>query len=236
MFELLADIVLRGHERLDVARHDVGQVGQTLERNVADRNVGSRSGRRAGRSRTDNARTDDEDLGGFHSRDTAQKHPLAAARLLQEITPLLRGHAARHLGHGDEQRQRPVRTLDRLVGAADGAAVDHRMGQRFAARKMEIGEDQLVATDQLILRSNGFLDLDDHLGRGVDLLDRRKDPGSDSRIGLIRESAVHTGRRLQADIMAPFHQFVCTCGGQRHAIFVVFDLFGNTDNHKTGSF
>ena len=234
--ELLADVVFRGHERLDVARHHVGQVGEPLQRNVADRHVGARSGGRAGRGHTDHAGSDDEDLGGFHARNAAQQHALAAARLLEEVASLLRGHAPRHLGHGNEQRQRTVGPFDRLVGAADRPAVDHRMSQRLATGEVEIGEDELPPADEPVLGSDRLLDLDDHLGRGVDLLDCGEDTGADRLVGAVGETAVLAGRSLHEDVVSPFDELLHAGGSEADAIFVVLDLFWNADNHNAGYF
>ena len=236
MLQFLADVVFGRHQRLDVAGHHVGQIGQPLERNVADRHVGSRSGSGARRSRSDNARTDDEDLGGLHARHAAQQHALAAAGFFEEIASLLRGHAPRDLRHRDQQRQRTVGALDGLIGTADRPAVDHRTGEGFAAGEVEEGENQLVPADESVLGSHRFLDLDDHFRPGVDLLDRGKHLRPDGRVGIIGKSAVHTGRSLHINFVSPFDKLPGACGGKSNAILVVLDLFWNTDNHGSGSF
>lgn len=229
--ELLADVVLRRHERLDVLRHDVGQIGQTRQRDVADGHVGTHSGGRTGCSRADHAGADDEDLGRLHARNATEQLALAAARLLEEVASLLGRHAAGNLRHGNQQRQRTVRTLDGFVGAADGATLNHRTGERFAAGEVEVGEDQLVLANEFVFGSNRFLDLDNHLGPGVDLFDGGQNLRTDSYIGLVGEAAVDAGRSLNIYLVAPFGQFVGTCGGKSNAVLVVLNLFGNTDNH-----
>ena len=52
------------------------------------------------------------------------------------------------------------------------------------------------------------------------------------RIGLVGKTAVHTGRSLHINRVAPFDELLGACGGKGNAILVVLDLFGNTDNHK----
>ena len=175
--------------------------------------------------------SDDEDLGGFHARNAAQQDTLAAARFLKEVAALLRSHAARDLGHRDQQRQRAVGPFDGLVGAAHRPAVDHGMGKGFAAGEMEKREDQLVFADQLVLGGDGLLDLDDHFGTGVDVFDRGKHLRPYRRIGIIGKTAVHTGRSLHINLVTPFGQLLSAGGGESNAILVVLDLFGNTDNH-----
>ena len=229
--ELLADVVFRRHQGFDVLGHHVGKVRETLQRNIADRDVGSRSGGRTRRGRADHACADDEDLGGFHARNAAQQNALAAAGFLKEVAALLRGHAARDLGHRDQQRQRAVGPFDGLVGAAHRPAVDHGAGERFAAGEVEEGEDQLVLADQLVLRGDRLLDLDNHLGAGVDVFDRGKHLRPYRRIGIIGKTAVHTGRSLHINLVTPFGQLLSAGGGESNAVLVVLDLFGNTDNH-----
>ena len=232
MFELFADIVFRRHQGLDVLGHHVGQVGEALQRNVADRHVGPRPGSRTRRGRTDHTGADDEDPGGLHPRYAAQQLAFAAAGFFEEIAPFLRGHTACDLGHRDQQRQRAVGTFDGLVGAAYRPAVDHGAGKGFAAGEMEEREDQLVFADQLVLGGDGLLDLDDHFGTGIDIPDRGKDLRPYRRIGLVGKTAVHTGRSLHINRVAPLNELLGACGGKGNAILVVLDLFGNTDNHK----
>ena len=96
---------------------------------------------------------------------------------------------------------------------------------------MEIGEKQLSRTNQPVLRCDRLLDLDNHLGPGVDLFDGGQNLRTDSYIGLVGEAAVDAGRSLNIYLVAPFGQFVGTCGGKSNAVLVVLNLFGNTDNH-----
>ena len=106
------------------------------------------------------------------------------------------------------------------------------MGKGFAAGEMEKREDQLVFADQLVLGGDGLLDLDDHFGTGIDIPDRGKDLRPYRRIGLVGKTAVHTGRSLHINRVAPLDELLGACGGKGNAILVVLDLFGNTDNHK----
>ena len=232
MFKLFADVVFRRHEGFDVLGHHVGQVGEALQRNVADRHVGTRPRGCPRGCRTDHTGADDEDPGGLHPRDAAQQLAFAAAGFFEEIAPFLRGHTACDLGHRDQQRQRAVGTFDGLVGAAYRPAVDHGAGKGFAAGEMEEREDQLVFADQLVLGGDGLLDFDDHFGTGIDIPDRGKYLGPYRRIGIIGKTAVHTGRSLHINRVAPFDELLGACGGKGNAILVVLDLFGNTDNHK----
>ena len=232
VFELLADVVLGRHERLDIPGHHVRQIGKPPQRDVADRDVGTRSGRRARRCRTDHARADDEDLGRLHARHATQQDSLAAARLFEEVTPLLCGHAARDLRHGDQQRQRTVAAFDRLVGAAHGARRDHRPRERLAAGEMEIGEKQLSRTNQPVLRCDRLLDLDNHLGRRVDLLDGRQQFRPHGLILLVRESAVDARSALDVDRMPPPNEFHGSGRRKRYAILVVLNFLWNSDDHN----
>ena len=160
----------------------------------------------------------------------------AAAGFFEEITPLLRRHAARYLRHRDQQRQRTVGAFDGLIGAADRPAVDHGPREGFAAGKMEIGEDQLVAADELVLGSDGLLDLDNHFGPGIDLFDRGEHLSPHTYIIIIGKTAVYTGRSLHINLVAPLHELLSARRGKSNAILIVLDLFWNTDNHGFGSF
>ena len=110
------------------------------------------------------------------------------------------------------------------------------MGQRLATGEVEIGEDELPPADEPVLGSDRLLDLDDHLGRGVDLLDRGEDTGADRLVGAVGETAVLAGRSLHEDVVSPFDELLHAGGSEADAIFVVLDLFWNADNHNAGYF
>ena len=97
---------------------------------------------------------------------------------------------------------------------------------------MEIGEYQLSLADELVLRGDGLLHLDNHLGRGIDRLDVGQDAGADRFVGIVGESAVYAGRRLDEDRVSALDELLRAGRSEGHAILVVLDLFGNADNHS----
>ena len=173
----------------------------------------------------------DQHAGRLYARHAAQQTAFAAAGFLQKVAAFLRRHPARYFGHGHQQRQRAVGPFDGLIGTAYGAAVDHRMGQGFAAGEVEVGKDQLVAAHEFVFGRNRFLDFHDHFRTSVHFLDRGEYFGAHRGIGIVRKSAVCTGRSLHIDFVAPPGQFPDAGRSQSNAVFVVLDLFGDTDNH-----
>ncbi len=183
------------------------------------------------------------DSGAYHehlrrldARYAAEQLALAAARTFEIIHALLRGHASCNLRHGDEQRQRAVRTLDGLVCAANGAAVDHCACEFLGACEVEIGKDQLASSNERILRFDRLLDLYYHLCDGIYLLDRRQYLGTGRTVIVVRESAVDTGRSLYVETVTAAGQLLCTRRSKSDAVFVVLDLLWNSNDHNVESF
>ena len=234
--ELFADVVFRRHKRFYVLGHHVRQVGQTLEGDVADRHVGTQAGRHTCRRRAYDTGSDHEYLGGLHARHAAQQLPFSAVRFFEEVTTLLRRHTPCDFRHGNQQRQRTVGCFDGFVSAADRTTFDHCPGQRFAAGEVKIGEYQLSLADEFVFRLYRLLDLDDHFGFGIDLFDGRQQFGACGDVVFVRESAVCTGSRLHIHFMPTFGKLFGSGRGERNPVFVVFDLFWNTDNHKSSRF
>ena len=94
---------------------------------------------------------------------------------------------------------------------------------------MEIGEKQLSRTNQPVLRCDRLLDLDNHLGRRVDLLDGRQQFRPHGLILLVRESAVDA---LDVDRMPPPNELHGSSRRKRYAILVVLNFLWNSDDHN----
>ena len=90
--------------------------------------------------------------------------------------------------------------------------------------------------DEFVFRLYRLLDLDDHFGFGIDLFDGRQQFGACGDVVFVRESAVCTGSRLHIHFMPTFGKLFGSGRGERNPVFVVFNLFWNTDNHKSSRF
>ena len=216
---------------MHVRRHHIRQICQTRQRDIAYRHVGTHACRHAGRSRTDDTAAYDQHLRRLDARDTAQKYTAAAARTLQIVGTLLYGHTPRDFRHGNKQRKRTVVARNGLVGAADGARIDHGTRQGFTTCKVEISEEQLTLAYERILGLDRLLYLHDHLGRSIYLLDRGKNLNTGSDVILIRKTAVFSGRSLHIDRVSAPRKFVGAGRRKSNSILVVLDLLRNTNNH-----
>ena len=96
---------------------------------------------------------------------------------------------------------------------------------------MEIGEDDLILADQLVLRRHRLLDVHDHVGPVIDLLRGLDDLGAGRRIGLVVEAAADARTLFHEDrVTMALHDFDA---GRRHgyAVFLGLDLLENSYNH-----
>ena len=64
---------------------------------------------------SDHAAAQHQHFGGLDTRNATQQDAFSALRLFKETGTFLYGHAAGDFTHGDQQRKRTVRILDRFV-------------------------------------------------------------------------------------------------------------------------
>ena len=134
----------------------------------------------------DDAAAEDDDLRRRHARHAAEQDPAAAVRLLERPGAHLRREPARDLAHRREQRQPAVGGLDRLVGDRGDPRVDERARQRLVRGDVEVREERQPLAEPRVLGRDRLLHLEQELGRGPDLLDRRE-PRPDRRVRLVGE-------------------------------------------------
>jgi hypothetical protein len=96
---------------------------------------------------------------------------------------------------------------------------------------MQIGEQHLPALQLLALLGERFLHLDDHLGTLEQLSGARHDFGTCGKIVVIAESGTETGARLDEDTMSLARELLHSRGNESDAMLVIFDFFGDPDQH-----
>jgi hypothetical protein len=87
---------------------------------------------------------------------------------LEKVGANLDRHSSRDLAHRRQERKRTVVQLHRFVGYRLNVVANERLSQRSVGSEMEIGEQQLPRTKQIVFRGNRFFDLDDHFRAVVD--------------------------------------------------------------------
>ena len=109
------DLVRVGRDGLQVPLVD--RVGGPQPRDVLvhQQHLGLHAEGDGRRAHARHAGAEHDDLRRVHPGHAAHEHAAAAAVALQVMRPDLRRHPAGDLGHGREQRQRPVGQLDGLV-------------------------------------------------------------------------------------------------------------------------
>jgi hypothetical protein len=177
------------------------------------------------------ATAEDHDLGRRHARDAAEQHAAAAVELLEVLRAFLDRHPARHFRHRDEEREVPVRELDRLVRDAGRARVHVRLGELLVGGEVEVGEDRLSLPHARPLDRDRLLHLDDHLGFLPDGVGRREDLRADARVLLVREARALTGALLDVDGMTSGHERLGAGRDERDTILVRLDLLRDSDLH-----
>ena len=180
-----------------------------------------------------NAATQNDDFRRRDARNAAQQHAVTAVSLLQARGTDLDRHTTGHFAHRGEQRQRAIRSRNRLVGDRSRARLHERLRLRGIRSKVQIGKQNLPRTQHLALGELRLLDLDDEL-RATEHVGRRLGNGG-ARGTILR--IVHTdavpGAGLDDHLMSGSDELPNSGGHQAHTVLMHFDLSRNTDTHAT---
>ena len=107
----------------------------------------------------DDAGAEDEGPRRGDAGDAAGEETAAALRTLQIEGADQRRHAAGDLAHRREERGAPC-FFQSFVGKGGEAAFQQQVGEGAVGGEMEVGEEDLLRPQQLVLGGEGFLDLD----------------------------------------------------------------------------
>ena len=92
--------------------------------------------------------TENRDVCGCDSGDTAQQNASSHLRSLEILCTLLNAHPPGDFAHRCQQRQPAVLVAKRFIGEACCARAHHCLRQRATGGKVKVGEDKLVGPDQ----------------------------------------------------------------------------------------
>ena len=126
----------------------------------------------------------------------------------------------------------PLGQLDRLVRHRDRARVDHRPGQVFGGREVEVGVDHLALPHPGPLDRDRLLHLHDHLGPLPDLVGRGEDRGAGRRRRPRRGSRCRVRRPARRSTVCPAATSASApAGTSAIAVLVGLDLLRHADEH-----
>ena len=175
---------------------------------------------------------EDDHVRRRHARNAAQQHAAPAFLLLQAARADMRRHAAGHLGHRGEQRQRALRAGHGLVGDRGHARRHQVLGLLAVGREMQVGEQNLAGVELFALDSKRLLDLDDQFGARVDRIRIGRDLGAGRLVVGIGKTSAQPGIVLHQHAMAVGGQLAHRRRHQADAVFVILDLLGDADQHR----
>ena len=179
----------------------------------------------------DDAAAEDHHARGRNTGDAAEQLPSPAGVHLETGGAGLDRHAAGDFAHRREQRQAAARIGDGLVGDADDARVEQRLGLRRIGREMEIGEERLAGLEQLDFLRLRLLHLHDHVGFGEHRGSVGKNARAGARVDRVGKIDGVRGVGFDEDGVTVRGEFAHGRGRHADAVFVVLDLLGNADLH-----
>ena len=177
------------------------------------------------------AAAEDRDVGRFDAGHSAQQDAAAHLRPFEVLGPFLDAHPPGHFAHRRQQRQAALVVAERFIGHGDRAALQEVLGQLAIGGEVEIGEDDLPLPQQPALAGLGLLDLDDHLRPAVDLFGRGDHFRPMAGVLVVAQAGAGARARLDQHAVSGAGQFFRPHGQQADAVFVILDLFGDSDEH-----
>jgi len=123
---------------------------------------------------------------------------------------------------------------DGLIGDTGRARGHEIPGLGGIGGEVQVGIEDLPLAQHRALTGLGFLDLDDHVGGGKDLLRRIDDRGARGAVGVILGPDSGPGPRLDHDLMAMRDHLFGAFGRYADAVFVVLDFLRASDLHGAG--
>ncbi len=217
--------------RAAAAEGDV-ELAQAVDRAVEDEDVGLHPDRDEGGVHADHAAADHHHVGGGDAGHAAEQDAAPAERLLEHEGAGLGGDLAGDLAHRRQQRQPPVRVLDRLVGDAGRAGPRRGPGLLGVRREVQVGEEHLAGAQHLDLRRLRLLDLEDHLGLAEDRRRVGRDPRALGLVVGVGDRAALPGAGLDQDLVPVLGQLAHADRGDRDPVLVGLDLGRDADPHS----
>ena len=185
---------------------------------------------------SDNAATNDRDLGRTDTGNAAHQHATPSVGFLQGPCADLWGKAARNFGHWGQQRQAAVAICYCLICNCGTARCDQVVGLIGIGRKVEVCKQQLTLTQHFALTCLWLFDFDDHVGSGKDLFCRVDDRSTCCLVIRILKTRATSGAFLNDDAMAIVHSLQRGTWRHADAECLGLDLCWATDFHGARSY
>ena len=230
--QLCHNVVHGRVECLDIFGHYFAKVSQAGKIYVSDHDFSSHTGCNLGGISSNNTSSQHKYPCRAYSCNSSHEFTFSALWLFEEVCTDLCGHTSGHFTHRSKQRQRTVFFFDCFVCNAHSTTFYHGFSQHFVGGKVEVGKYNLPFFDEFILRFDRLFNLDNHIGNGIYLVNRRKNLGTYGLIDVIGEAAICTSIGLYIHCMPFLHQFGNSCRGHSYTVLIVFNFFGYSDNHN----
>jgi hypothetical protein len=225
------DLVVRRDGCADRALKAALEVSQPRDREVDDRDVSAHAEGVGRGMLTRHSSPDHDDRRPRGPGDAAEEGAPPAGRSHEVVRADEGGQSAGDLAHGRQQRQAPVRQLDRLVRDGRRARRHDGLGARTRRREVQVREENLVGAHRRVLRLDGLLDLEEEFRLAPDRLGPVDDRGTRRRELVVRERGAETRAGLDQHVVAAPDELVDARRRHRHPVLVVLDLRGNSDQH-----
>ena len=139
---------------------------------------------------------------------------------------------AGNFAHGCQQRKSALAVANGFVSNSGDLGLEELVGEIGNWREMQIREEDEAFAEIGVLLFDGLFDLDDRFGLTPDVAAIADDLGSSVLVVVISEAGELAGMSLDEYLVPGFSEGSNAGGSDTDARFIVFDLFGNADDHK----
>ena len=223
----------RGILRLDLARKKHVEFSQPVVVDVVNRHIGAHADGHLRGIHAGNAAAEDGDPRRSDARNAAEQYAASALFLFQIMRTDLHRHAAGDFRHGLQQGQGARFRRYRFIGNAGRTRSHQALCLVRIGGEVKIGEQRVPRLQHRDFGWLRFLDLHDHVGRHEDFAGIRQDARACVHIVAVAEIDAVAGQRLDHDLVPRGRQFGDRGRREANPIFVVLDLFGNTNAHRS---
>ena len=233
--ELFADIVAVAEQGVDVGGHDIVEVTQAFEVDIEDNDVGLETSCNAGGVFANDAAAKDGDVGWLDPGDSTEQDTAAFLGAFEEFGALLNTHASSNLAHGSQQWQVVATAAKRFVRYGSDTGLEQATGEVFVGGEVEVGEDDLSASQERPFGGKRLLDLDDQISGSEDFGVRTEQGGSAGGVIVVCDAASEASTAFDEHLMAVAYQFFNAAREHGDAVLVRFNFPWQTDVHSETS-
>ncbi len=171
-------------------------------------------------------------VGGRDAGDAAEEHAASAVGGFEILRAHLDGHAAGDFAHGGEQWEGSIGIVNGFVGYAVDLGLEHAVGEFGQGGQVEVGKENEAGAEEIVLLGLGLFHFDDEVGAAPNFGGGGQDGAACFQVLFVGKGAAYAGGGLDQNLVSGFAQGFGGAGNETDAGLMIFNFFGNADDHR----